>query len=283
MTICVISVSMTLSAKSLTLDLLATVRRGAVPVRALIGAAELFDIAENNMRVALARLSREGQVLRDERGYYRLASSAMSDRVRSWNGVGKRMCGWNGSFIVVHTAGLSRKPTPLRRRARALRLLGFRSLRSGLELRPNNLAGGADAIREELLALGLEAEALVMRADLGDADAHDAARLWENETLQKDTREMREALVKSRARLLKLPREEAMATSFTLGGSAIRLILFDPLLPAPIGDPAGLLALVNEMRAFDKLGRKLWSGWMGETNAKPQYGPADVREWRGVA
>ena len=68
-----------------------------------------------------------------------------------------------------------------------------------------------------------------------------------------------------------------------LGGSAIRQILLDPLLPAPIGDPEGLLALVEEMRDFDKLGRKLWSGWMGEAGAQPLSGPADVRELRGLA
>lgn len=274
---------MTLSAKSLALDLLATVRRGAVPVRALIGAAEIFDIAENSMRVALARLCANGQVARDERGSYRLSGSAVSKRVRSWNRVGERMCSWSGSWIAVHTGGLARKPTPLRHRSRALRFLGFRSLRAGLELRPDNLSGGMTAIRDELLALGLEANALVMRVELRGADADEAARLWETKALRAATRKMRDALAASSARLPHLPRKEAMAASFSLGGSAIRQILLDPLLPAPIGDPDGLLALVVEMRDFDKLGRELWSGWMGEAGPQPLYGPADVRELRGVA
>ena len=34
---------------------------------------------------------------------------------------------------------------------------------------------------------------------------------------------------------------------------------------------------------FDKLGRSLWSGWMGEASPQPLYAPADVRELRGVA
>jgi len=190
---------------------------------------------------------------------------------------------WSGGWIAVHTAGLARKPTALRRRARALRFLGLRTLRSGLELRPDNLAGGAPAIRAELLALGLEADALVMRAELSSADGDEAARLWDGGTLRAEYRETCDALAASSARLPQLPRKEAMVASFSLGGAAIRQILLDPLLPAPIGDPEGLLELVREMRSFDKLGRNLWSGWMGEAAAQPVSGPADVRGLRGVA
>ena len=275
--------SMIPSARSLALDLLATVRRGPVPVRALLDAAGLFDIAPNSMRVALARLCTDGRVARDERGRYRLSENALSDRVRSWNRVADRMRRWSGGWIAVHTTGLSRKPTPLRRRARAFRFLGFRTLRAGLELRPDNLAGGASAIRAELLALGLEADALVMRAELSSTDSNAAALLWDVEKLRAENRETRDTLAASSVRLPDLPRDEAMATSFLLGGSAIRQILLDPLLPAPIGDPEGLQGLVDEMRRFDKLGRNLWSGWMDETGAKTLFGPADVRELRGVA
>lgn len=143
--------------------------------------------------------------------------------------------------------------------------------------------GGAAAIRDELLALGLEADALVMRAELRGADGAEATRLWDTEALGAAYRETRDALAACSARLPQLPRDEAMAASFTLGGTAIRQILLDPLLPAPIGDPEGLLELVHEMRGFDKLGRNLWSGWMGESGAQPLFGPADVRELRGVA
>jgi len=52
------------TAKSLILDLLSTARGGAMPVRALIAAAALFEIGENGVRVELARLSARGLVQR---------------------------------------------------------------------------------------------------------------------------------------------------------------------------------------------------------------------------
>ena len=56
------------SPRSLVLDLLSTLRRGSMPVRALVEAAALFGIAENSLRVSLARLLAEGRVARDRRG-----------------------------------------------------------------------------------------------------------------------------------------------------------------------------------------------------------------------
>ena len=44
------------TARSLILDLLSTLRRGTMPVRALVEAGALLGIAENNIRVSLARL-----------------------------------------------------------------------------------------------------------------------------------------------------------------------------------------------------------------------------------
>jgi len=64
------------SAKSVILDLLSTLRRGSMPVRALIEAGALFGFSGNHVRVTLARLRRSGLVERDERGRYRLGASA---------------------------------------------------------------------------------------------------------------------------------------------------------------------------------------------------------------
>ena len=69
------------TARSLILDLLSTLRRGAAPVRALVAAAGLFGIGENSLRVALARLLAAGMVERDARGQYRLGPGARAARV----------------------------------------------------------------------------------------------------------------------------------------------------------------------------------------------------------
>src|SRR3990172_10296135 len=64
------------TARSFVLDLLSTLKRGAMPVRAVVAAAEGFGIAGNSIRVALARLLAAGRIERDERRCYRLGAGA---------------------------------------------------------------------------------------------------------------------------------------------------------------------------------------------------------------
>ena len=84
------------SPKSLILDLLSTLRRGAMPVRALVAAGEIFGITPNSLRVSLARLFSTGQVERDARGRYRLgdAAQAIDGHVQLWRRAHERMRDW---------------------------------------------------------------------------------------------------------------------------------------------------------------------------------------------
>src|SRR5262249_12440984 len=146
------------TARHLVLDLLSTLPRGAMPVRALVAAGELFAIRENSVRVALARLLAGGLIERDERGAYRLGPRAqgVSRQVGSWRDLDARLRPWDGGWIGVHTAGLrGAARSQLRRQRRALDWLGFRELCAGLALRPDNLADGVAGVRERLGALGL--------------------------------------------------------------------------------------------------------------------------------
>src|SRR5690606_6852301 len=142
-------------AKSLILDLLSTLRRGSMPVRALVEAGALFGVAEGSVRVALTRLRADGLVERDERGSYRLGAKAraVSERVRGWRRLDERVRAWNGAWLAVLAApGARSAPARAAQRghARALRLLGFRELTRDVAVRPDNLAGGIDAVRAEL-------------------------------------------------------------------------------------------------------------------------------------
>src|SRR5258705_236266 len=67
------------SPRSLVLDLLSTLRGESMPVGALVAAGQLFGIAENGMRVAVTRLLAGSELLRDERGPYRLRLDAAGD------------------------------------------------------------------------------------------------------------------------------------------------------------------------------------------------------------
>src|SRR5262245_20186942 len=177
------------TAKSLVLDLLSTLPPGgAMPARALVAAGATFALEENNVRVALARLLAAGRIARDERGHYRLGAGAetVAREVAAWRTLPTRLRTWSGGWIGVHTAALPRADrAQLRRRERALRFLGFRELAPGLEVRPDNLVGGVEAVRARLGALGLEADAPVFELRGLDADTASRARsLWDAAALR---------------------------------------------------------------------------------------------------
>ena len=266
--------------RSLILELLSTLRGHAAPVRALVEAAAVFGISGNSLRVALARLLSEGLLERDERGRYRLAAgaAALSEQIHGWRRLEAGLRPWSGDWIGTSLGALPRKTGRRRRlRERALRLLGFRELEPGLQIRPDNLAGGAAAVRERLLALGLEAQARVFRlSDLDDEGERRARGLWDVAELQRSYRLTRERLETSAARLSSLPRSLAMAESFELGGSAIRQLALDPRLPEPLLPAGERRALAEALHRYDRLGREVWAGWLGEPGPDLARLPADV-------
>jgi phenylacetic acid degradation operon negative regulatory protein len=260
---------MTPSAKSLILDLLSTLPpRRPVPVGALVRAGAVFDLGENSLRVALARLRSRGLVESDERGLYRLgaAAHAVSRQVRSWRTLEEAVCPWDGSWVAVdHEPGRADRGAA-QRRANALRLLGFRAWRGRLELRPDNLLGGVEAVRDRLEALGVGPGALVFRlSELDPVSDRSARALWRAPALEADYEATRGRLEASAARLPTLSREGAMAESFRIGGEAVRQIVLDPWLPAPIVDIEKRSGMVEAMRRYDRLGRRMWKGWAGDS------------------
>lgn len=273
------------SAKSLVLDLLSAAPQGELSVRGLVKAAALFDIAENSVRVALARLRAVDLVESTERGVYTLgdAASSLNRHVTSWRDVERQCRKWDGAWIAVHTSGLGRSDrSALRRRERALRLLGFRELEKGLEVRPDNLKGGIDAIRTRLHELGLESDAVVFRATHFDEalDAR-ALSLWDADALVDIYRDMRTSLEAELDRNVGRDVDAAARESFLLGGAAIRQIVFDPLLPAPIVDVAERKAFVDVMRKFDRVGQAAWSRFLEQSGAFDVPGASDRPKMHG--
>jgi phenylacetic acid degradation operon negative regulatory protein len=255
------------SAKSLVLDLLSTLPGRAVPVRGLVTAGTLFGIAENSVRVALARLFEGGVLLRDERGSYRLGDAALTvtDQVRAWRHTTPALSVWDGRWLGVHTGGLARADRRrLRTRTRALQFLGLEELSPGLVVRPANLSGGVAGVRERLVALGLEPEAPVFLAELDAATDARARRLWDTRALVEGYRRSRTELERSEARLGSLSPERAMTESFLVGGRVMRQLALDPNLPEPIVPRAERDALVAAMRRYDRAGRDCWKPFLRE-------------------
>jgi len=270
-------------AKSLILDLLSTVRRGAMPVRALIAAGALFRITENSVRVNLARLCRAQRVQRDRRGYYRLGggASAIDQHLAGWRRADDRLGAWrvdrhgHGSWVAV--CGLEPRGVT-RGESQALRLLGMRELEVGLFIRPDNLAGELAQTREGLYTLGLSRHRPVFRLDaLDEARERRARELWTNEGLRQRYRDLQTRLRESEARLPHLSRDASMVESFLLGGQAIRAIAIDPLLPGPIVPEGEFAALVETTRRYDVVGRACWSAFLTRHQVSHRHSPVDLR------
>src|SRR5262245_54399719 len=242
-----------------------------MPVSALVAAAPLFGIEANALRVAIARLLAKGQIARDERGRYRIGAAAapVDRRVLGWSRTEEAPARWSGGFWMVHAGSLGAARTePRRRREQALRLLGFAALAPRLAVRPDNLRADLAALRAELVALGLEPDALLLRAsEIDPAGEARARRLWRTEELAQGYRRSAAALAPSEARLARLPEERAMVESFLLGGRVIRQLVLDPLLPEPLAPEAERRALAQALRRYDRVGRRVWAAFLARHGA----------------
>ncbi len=252
-----------------------------MPVRALVAAAALFSMGSNRVRVALARLVAEGWVIPDGRGHYRLGQRSQTIRaqVRNWRRFGGLVRAWDGGWAGVHTAALAPGRSRARRRhEQALRLLGFRTLARGLEVRPDNLVGGIAAVRDPLDALGLDPACVVFRIDaLAEQTEVRARALWDVDALRAAYRRSRQELADSERRLARLGPKHAMVETFLLGGRVLRQLALDPLLPDEICPRAERDELVDAMRRYDRSGRACWSELLRRFGVPHLRAPVDLR------
>jgi phenylacetic acid degradation operon negative regulatory protein len=140
-----------------------------------------------------------------------------------------------------------------------LSILGFAELERGLHVRPDNLKGGVESVRERLYGLGLEREASVFLAGSFEPEVEARVRgLWDGKALTLSYQRTRAELEHWLARAPLLEPDVAARESFLLGGRAIRQIVYDPLLPAPLVDVDERRAFVDAMKEMDREGRRIW-------------------------
>ena len=259
--------------RNLILNLLLASEARDQSARELIASCALFAIRENSVRVALVRLAADGLIEPAGRGAYRLGprAASLADDVATWRTAEERVHDWTGGWIVVHVGALGRSNrVKLRARDRALAMLGLRELERGLYVRPDNLVGGVGEVRSRLDKLGLDAEAAVFVARDFDAQRESRARqLWDGDALSQTYRSTRLELEQWRSRAASLDAETAAREAYLLGNDAIRLLVFDPLLPEPLVDVDARRALAAAVRSHDKVGRTLWQ------RLRPSPGNAD--------
>lgn len=256
--------------RHLILNLLLGTDSRTLTAREAVVACALFGVREPSTRVALARLAVAGMVETAGRGAYRLGPQAqeLAAHVANWRDAEQRLCEWTGGWIAVHVGALGRRDrAALRARERALQLLGLAEFERGLHLRPANLVGGADGVRARLHALGLDQGAAVFVAQDFDAAREQHARtLWDGRELTRRYRDTRRRLDAWLARADTLAPEVAAREAYILGNDAIRELVFDPLLPAPLVDAEARSAFVEAVVRFDAAGHAVWRRFLATHN-----------------
>lgn len=253
--------------KSLILNLLMAADGAPLSASEAVGAAGLFGIRENSVRVAFVRLSAAGLIESASRGAYRLGPQAagLAADLSRWRHAEARVCDWTGDWVMVSTGDLGRSDrSALRVRQRALALLGFQPLTGSLHVRPANLDGSAASIRQRLQRLGLEPEAAVFLArDLAPALDQQARGLWDGPALNAAYEATHRQLNAWLARHTELDLDTAARESYLLGNDAIRQLVFDPLLPDPLVNVAARRAFTEAVIAFDRTGHGIWQRLLG--------------------
>lgn len=272
--------------RSLILSLmLGTEARGEaeLSVRELLAACALFSLPENAVRVALARAVTAGLLVAPRRGCYALGPEArpLAQEVSRWRRTEALMTGWTGEWIAVHVGATGRSDrTALRARERAFGLLGFAEFERGLHLRPDNLAGGAEALRARLRALlpsGTEAGTLFVLRGLAGDDEQRARQLWDAAALDATYRDTTARLSTWLDGAHALPLDRAARESFEIGHDAIRQLMFDPLLPAPLVDAQARARFMSAVARYDDAGKAIWQRFLAAARSQdPLDGPLSL-------
>jgi phenylacetic acid degradation operon negative regulatory protein len=252
--------------RTLILNLLLAAEGEPLTARAAVASCALFGLRENTVRVALVRLAAAGLIEASGRGAYVLGDNAtgLATDVATWRMAERLVREWNGDWVGIHVGSLGRTDrVALRARDRALAMLGTRELDRGFYVRPDNLAGGVGAVRERLTKLGLEADAAVFVARAFDSAREERARkLWNGKALTESYRKGRRILEVWLQKADRLELEEGARESFLIGNDAIRRLVFDPLLPAPLVDVDERRAFADAVRRFDRAGHAIWRRWL---------------------
>lgn len=251
-----------LSAPELILSLADSAASPRLTAAGLVAAGALLGIDAGAMRVAAARLVKQGVLAQRGRGVYGLGrrGGELHQRVQAWHRVEEQLAPWDGRWLGVFTGHLGRSnKSGLRARERALRLKGFAVDRPGLAVRPANLRTPLPALRDELERLGLDDAALVLGIDVADpAHPFDPDSLWDVAALEHGYRKGCARLNASARRVPDLDTQSAARETLLVGRAVTRNILTDPLLPEAMVDTALRRRLIEAMVEYDRLGKACW-------------------------
>lgn len=237
----------------------------ALSVRNICRAGALIGVRESAIRVGLNRLLEQGKITSSARGFYAMNTSetALSRIIDDWQHETVRTVPWDGTWLGAQDASVLRSDkTAWRHHNLALSLCGFRQLQTGLHVRPNNLTGGVDEIRDRLNELGLSPQSMVFRLDSLDSERQNQAlALWEVKSLGNEYQQIQKALRNSSSKFKKSDLDTMVRESLLLGRAVIKRLVRDPLLPAEIVPVTVRQALTDEMKTYHANAQAYWYEW----------------------
>ena len=243
------------------LDLLRTYGQKGTSAQNLMTSSRMFNFSDNLIRVTLSRLVTRRLIENFERGHYRLAqlSDPITEFIEEWRIGESRRRPWEpGLFLMAQSVKLTNKEKWL------LTSTGFKQLRSGLWLRPDNLHRTGQRLVAWLSQLGLSEEPIVgERLMLQQKHYGSLIDDYDINKLEQGYVELTAKLEHSADRLQKKPLALAKVESFNLGGEGLHLLAKDPYLPAELQSPRNRERLWQTMLRYDDLGRSIWSPEQG--------------------
>ncbi|GAA3141306.1 hypothetical protein GCM10017687_67480 [Streptomyces echinatus] len=207
-----------LSARSVVLSLLLGVHPPELPVKDLVRLVEPFGVGGSTLRAALSRMVAAGDLRRAD-AVYRLSDRLLARQRRQDDAVRPGTRAWDGDWEMVVITATGRGPAEraeLRARLVALRLA---ELREGVWLRPANL--------DRPLPAALHRVALTYTARPDEPPRELAARLWPSADWAAGARSL----------LDRAAGAADPAARLTVYAAAVRHLLADPVLPAPLLPP----------------------------------------------
>ena len=254
--------SQRLTARELILTLMDSTAATDLGVSYFVAAGSIFDMDAGNIRVALARLVKDGSLVALARGRYGLGSrrGTLNTLVRNWSRAENSLVDWSGGWLTILLGHLARSDkTRVRSNHRALSLYGFAEARPGLWLRPDNLVDAFATVRSALIELGLDRDSIAAEVRRFEPDdTFDPATLWKTEKLEDRYRAHLERLADSTARLPGMDDPAAARETLLVGRQVTRDILLDPLLPDELVEGGLRRAMVAAMQDYDRLGKNYW-------------------------
>lgn len=196
-----------------------------LPTRTLVRAGELFGIAEGTVRVALSRMTGNGELEPSGDGY-QLVGRLLDRQARQAASRAADTQPWDGTWeLAMVRSGERRRAADRASLRAALTDLRLGELREGVWMRPANLPAGRSPE-----ARALAAGQCLWAPGATIEPAPDPTELWDLDAWAADAAELRAEL----ADLLPQVRAGdtgALRAGFVASAAVLRLLQHDPLLP----------------------------------------------------